>query len=506
MDITDKSLYNLFKKSATKHYSKVALFTKTEKIKYDDLLFFSNRVAAYLQFIGVKKGDRVGIFMENSWEYIVAVFAILAAGATVVPINYRIKSKELSFILNDADINYLFSCDNLRDIISKSIAIHKCKHIIWVGDGTVGIRFSSIINLDLNLEKVEANLNDNAFIFFTSATEGKAKGAILSNKNVLTSINSVKKHLQITPKDRTIVFLPLNHSFMLLFFAIMPLCFGASALLTKYIGSSELLKEIALKRVTILFSVPFIYNDIAKEELTWLFNTFNKLRLIISGGTPISQDLVKALTQKFIRANFIEGYGLSESSGIVAANPIGKHKLGSVGMPINGCKVKIVDSYNVELPSNTIGEIAVSGDNIMKGYLNTSTPTLCPIKNEWLYTGDLGYLDNDGYLYIVSRKKDLIISQSEHIYPKEIEEIIDRFEGIKESAVVGRVNSEGFEEPVAFIVTDSKEHINIENLQKYLKGFLAPYKIPREYIFIEELPRNSSQKVLKQELKNMLKG
>jgi len=504
MNIATNSLYKLFKKSATKHFTKVALFSKNEKIRYDDILFFSNRVAAFLQLIGVKKGDRVGIFMENCWEYIVAVFSILATGATVVPINHKIKSKELSFVLNDANINYLFSCDKLSDILYKSIAIHKCKHIIWVGDGTTGTRFKNIINQDLVHEDIKSNLEDEAFIFFTSATEGKAKGAILTNRNILTAINSVKEHIKLTAKDRTIIFLPFNHSFILLLFVLTPLCFGASAVLTTYSGANELLKEIALKRVTILFAVPFIHNEIANAELTWLFTTFNKLRLIISGGSPISKYIVKMLIKKFSRANFIEGYGLSESSAIIAANPIGKYKLASVGLPINGCRVKIVDSYNVELPSNTIGEIAVSGDNIMKGYINTNTPNLCPIKNEWLYTGDMGYLDNDGYLYIVSRKKDLIISKIEHIYPQEIEELINSYEGIKESAVVGKQNKDGYEEPIAFIVTESKEHINTQNLQEYLKGFLAQYKIPKEYIFIEKLPRNSSQKVLKQELKNML--
>ena len=372
MNLEHHSLYNLFKSSSIKNFKRVALYSQKDKLRYDDLLFFSNRVAAYLQHIGVNKDDRIGIYMENRWEYIVALFAILAVGATVVPINFKIKSKELSFVLNDANINYLFSSDTLRDIVYKSIAIYKCQHIIWIGNETKGTRFNAILKEKFPLHTVETNLEDSAFIFYTSGTEGKPKGAILSNRNVLTSILIAKEHLKVTAKDKIITFLPFHHSFILLLFTIMPICYGATVYLTQYKSASELLKEIALKRVTILFAVPVIFNEMAKTELPLLFTTFNRLRLLISGGSSINTETVKKLLKKFNRAKFIEGYGLSESSGIISANPIYKLKIGSVGLPIGGCRVKIVDSYDVELPTRTVGEIVVKGNNIMQGYINTT--------------------------------------------------------------------------------------------------------------------------------------
>ena len=505
MEIKYNCVYDLFADSASNHYKKTALYCQNEKLRYDDLLSFVNRVAAFMQKFGIKKGDKVGIFMENSWEYIVAVYAILATGAIVVPIDCRVKSKELSFILDDSNIVFLFSSDSLRNIVAKSIAIHRCKAIVWVGNGTRGIRFRQTIKEDLEFKRVDLSLEDEAFIFYTSGTQGKPKGAILTNKNVLTSLLLVKNHINLREQDRVILFLSLDHSFVLLFITILPLSFGASIVLHKYSGCDDLLKEITLKRVTILFSVPLIYNQLVNAEINWLIETFNKLRLLVCGGSAIDKNIAIALNNKFNKAKFIEGYGLTESSAIVSANPLNKPKFGSVGVPLNGVKVKIVDSYDVELPSRSIGEIIVSGDNVMKCYINIKTLDECRVKNGWLYTGDLGYLDEDGYLYIVDRKKDLIISKEGHIYPREVEEIINNFEGVKESAVVGKELNDGYEEPVAFLVQSSQNLINIDNLKNYLKGFLANYKIPKEYIVIEELPRNSRGKILKRELKQMLK-
>ena len=505
MEIKYNCIYDLFAYSVNKHYKKTALYCQNKKLRYDDLLSFVNRVAAFMQKFGIKKGDRVGIFMENSWEYIAAVYAILATGAVVVPIDCRVKSKELSFILDDSNIVFLFSSDSLRNIVAKSIAIHRCKAIIWVGSDIRGIRFNQIIKEDLVFKKVNISLEDDAFIFYTSGTQGEPKGALLSHKNVLTSLFLVRSHINLREQDRVILFLSLDHSFVLLFITIMPLSFGASLVLHKFNGIDNLLKEITLKRVTILFAVPLIYNQLVNAEINWLIETFNKLRLLVCGGSPIDKSVAAALNEKFAKAKFIEGYGLTESSAVVSANPLNKPKFGSVGIPLNGIKVKIVDSYDVELPSRSIGEIVVSGDNIMKCYINVKSLDECRVIRGWLYTGDLGYFDDDGYLYIADRKKDLIISKEGHIYPREVEEVINSFEGVKESAVVGKELNDGYEEPVAFLVQSSQNLINIDNLKKYLKGFLANYKIPKEYIVIEELPRNSRGKILKRELKQMLK-
>ena len=506
MEIKYNNIFELFANSANRYYKKVAINCKNKKIRYDDLLRSINKIAAFMQKSGIKKGDRVAIFMENSWEYIAIVFATLANGAVVVPIDCRVKSKELSFFLSDADIKMLFSSDNLRDIVAKSIAIHKCKSIIWVGDDIRGLRFSKILKEDFNFEKVEVLLDDEALIFYTSGTEGKPKGAILTNKNVLISLFLVKKHINLKEQDIAILFLSLDHSFVLLFITIMPLSFGSTLVVYKYKTIDDLLKEITLKRVTILFSVPLVYNQLVTAEITWLIETFNKLRLLVCGGSSINKHIASKLNKKFARAKFIEGYGLTESSAVVSANPLNKAKFGSVGVPLDGIEVKIIDSYDVELPRCSIGEIIVRGDNVMKCYLNIESIDECRVKNGWLYTGDLGYLDDDGYLYIVDRKKDLIISKEGHIYPREVEEVINSFEGVKESAVVGRELRDGYEEPVAFLVQNSQNLINIDNLKNYLKGFLANYKIPKEYIVIEQLPRNGRGKVLKRELKKMLQN
>ena len=193
-----------------------------------------------------------------------------------------------------------------------------------------------------------------------------------------------------------------------------------------------------------------------------------------------------------------------EASTLATANPVDRVKIGSVGVALLDYQIKIIDSYDLELPHRTIGEIIIKGDSIMKSYLNSSIDNPCNVNNGWLYTGDLGYLDEDGYLYISGRKKDLIIYNFIHIYPSEIEPIIESYNGVKEVAVVAKKDTINNEIPVAFIVKEEDKSLNIDNLRKYLDGFLAKAKIPKEFILIDELPRNASGKVLKKDLRALI--
>jgi len=501
------SLYEMFYNVATQNPRRVAIIDGKTKLNYQDLLNYSDRIAGFLQSINAKKGDRIAIFMLNRWEYIVAVLAILRAGCVVVPINAQVKSKRLSFVLADANIEYMICSDELRETIMKSIAIHKCSNIVWVGDNIIGTRFSNILKESFELNSTKVDINDTAIIFYTSGTEGEPKGAMLSNKNLIYSIKETLKFINFSKKDKTVVFMPLHHSFALVISALMPIFGGGSIAITKYTTANALLKSSLSNGVTILIATPRIHTEISKIKTNWFFNNFNKLKLIISGGSSLNVNIIKTIQDKFKRATFIEGYGLSETSTVTTINPLDAYKLGSVGITFGTHKIKIVDSYGIELPTRSVGEVIVFGDNIMQSYTNSTLESNCAIKKGWLYTGDMGYVDEDGYLFIVDRKKDLIISNIAHIYPKEIEELINNFDGVLESAVVAKKSNDGYEIPIAFLVNDDSDIlINIENLKKYLNGFLATYKVPQEYIIIDSLPRNSSGKILKRELRKKLEN
>jgi len=498
------SLYDALKIASQNNPHKIAIYSGKLKLSFYKLLEYSSNVAAYLQNAGVKPGDRVGIFMDNSWEYVVAIYAISKAGGVAVPINSSLKSKELSYILGDADVCYMFCDEKYKDIVSKSIALHKCETVIWVGNSIKGKKFNIIIETAKTPKKINCKSSDTSLILYSSGTQGISKGSILTVKNICSSHQAIFDHVHLQVKDRSIVFLPMHHSFILLVATLFPINSGASIVIGKYQTPKQLLDECALKRVTILVGIPALYISLLETKKSWLFKTFNKLRLLVCGGYPIPKNIITKVQHKFKRAKFIEGYGLTETSAVVSANPLNAQKIGSVGVPLLDYRVKVVDSYDTEVPTRVIGEIAISGNNIMKSYLNSSLDHQCSIKDNWLYSGDLGYLDEDGYLYIVSRKKDLIINKMNHIYPREIEEIIENFDAILESAVVAKQDDLCGSIPIAFIILKEDKTVHIDNLKKYLKGFLADYKIPKDFIILEEFPRNSSGKVLKHKLREML--
>ncbi len=496
---------------ALKHYAYLqpnvtAIVIKDKKISFSKLHDFTNRVASFLQSRNVKPGDRVGIFLNNCWEYIPIVYAISKVGAVAVPINTHFKSQELSSIIEDANIDVFFANDSLRDIVVKSIAIHKCPNVAWIGNDVVGTRFKNILKAKDTSIEIERSLDDVASIFYTSGTTGDPKGAILTNRNMLFNAISANKLFKATKKDRSVVFLPLFHIYSYNVAAFLPLNLGASiVMIPPNTPFSEILKSVYKNKVTLFFGIPNVYDAMAKSKLSWRFMKFNKIRLFVSGAVAMPLSVHVAMQEKFKKIQLVEGYGLTEASPIVTINPPNGSKISSVGKPIPGCEVKIVNERCLDLSNKTIGEVIVKGDNVMKGYLNREKETKEAIVKGWLHTGDLGYIDEDGYLYIVDRKKDVIIVNGLNIYPTEIEQIVNQFDGVKRSAVIAKKDELRNDIPICYIeLEDSDKELNIEKLVKYLKGFLADYKIPSDFVYIEKIPVGPSGKILKEKLKQII--
>ncbi len=495
------NIYDYFCETSSRIPKKTALIYKKRKISFKELKNASDSIANYLVSYGVKKGDRVGIFLPNCWEYVAILFAIAKVAAVAVPINYTIKSKELSSILEDAQIKMFFAHDTLINIVKGSIAAINYGQVVWVGKDVKGTRLKNILTLPPLIKSRSWNDSDLAMIFYTSGTDGDSKGVMISNRNILFAIETTKSFFSMKKGDRVFLMLPMFHSYTLITGVLTPLLNGLSLYIENKNYKKDILSKIIESKATIFLGIPDIYHALYKIEFPFKFRFFHRLRVLISGAAPLHNEILETIEKKLRRVKLLEGYGLTEATGAVTANSIEHQKIGSVGKPLPDIEIKILSNSGKECAIGEVGEIFVKSDGVMMGYLNKSELSKERIQDGWLATRDLGYIDKDGFLFLKGRKSELIIYKGLNVYPLEIESVLDRFEGVHKSAVIGYKNPKGIERIIAFIELESGE-ISIPKLDEYVRGFLADYKIPHKYIIIEKLPRNSTGKVLKAELEN----
>jgi len=499
------NFYEVLEENIKKYPKKAAYFIDNKKYYWMDVKKKVDTFARVLELLGVKKEDKVPIFVKNSLEFIISLLAIQKLGAIAVPINTFLKEEEVAYIVNDINANLLIASYKLKSSIKNIRKITNIKKIIWEGDikevDEDNISFTEILT---NFETHEViklpHINDIALIIYTSGTTGKPKGAMLSYKNIFSNIYGINEIVQLTNKDRFIAYLPMFHSFTLTVNIFLPMFYGAGVVIVKSIMPfKNVIKQTLLKRVTIFTGVPDVYSALSKAKLPFYFYWFNKVRFFISGAAPLPKEVLNRFSKKF-KAPLLEGYGLSETSPVVSVNRPNLQKASSVGKPLPNVEVKIVDDNLMEVEVGKEGEIIVKGDNVMVGYYNREDATKESIINGWFLTGDIGKVDEDGFIYILDRKKDLIISKGVNIYPREIEEVCLQIEGVKECAVVG-IKEKNEEIPVAFIELEDDVNITKEKIKNFLKKHLANYKIPKYIYFVKELPKNATGKVLKRKLR-----
>ncbi|MEA3354283.1 MAG: long-chain-fatty-acid--CoA ligase [Campylobacterota bacterium] len=510
LDYKYNNFYELLEKNTKEKSKKTVLFTENSKLSNKELQDKVDRFARFLEISGIKHGDKVAMVLSNSEYFIIAMFAITKIGAVAVPINNFLKKEELEYIINNCEAKMLVASKSfekeLTDINDKT-AVEKT---IWT-DKKINLNennfcFDEVLktsNVHETITKVPV-LDDTAIIIYTSGTTGKPKGAMLSYRNIFSNSISGGERFKLNEKDRFIVYLPMFHSFTLSIMVIAPIYYNASIVIVKSIFPfANVLKQVLLKRVTVFLGAPQIYNALNKAKIPWYFMWFNRIRLFASGSAPLSEKVLVDFNKKFKKAIMVEGYGLSECSPAVSTNLFHKRKTLSVGPALQSYEVKIVDEELLEVPTGEVGEIIVKGDCVMQGYYNNPTATDETIINGWLRTGDLGKVDEDGFIYIVDRKKDLIIAKGVNVYPREIEELISKLEEVDAVAVIGIADETKDEKIVSFIQLkeDNQGLLTEHEVKKYLKEHLANFKIPKHIYFIEELPRNATNKVLKRKLK-----
>jgi len=480
-----------------------------QKLTFQQLNESVNKAAHGLRALGVEKGDRVGILSGNCPEYIIGYFAVAKLGAIAVPINSFLVGDEIKYIANDCQIKVLLTSKKFLKTVQPVLSqIESLKYVVVIGDSEQmeHMLFAKLLESG-STENVKADVTDEdlAVFIYTSGTTGHPKGAMLTHKNLTSNTQSSVEAFQINSKDNILLFLPMFHSFTFTVCVLIPAFTGATIVLIASVRAfDEIKKAILFDRVTAFIGIPAVFNVIASKPTTTatkITKYLSAIKFFVSGSAPLPAPVIGKIEEKF-GSPLCEGYGLSEASPVVAANPrFGVRKVGSVGPPIPNVEVKIVDGELNELPVGETGELAVRGPNVMQGYYNLPEATKKTLVDGWLLTGDVARLDEDGYIYIVDRKKDMLLVRGINVYPREIEETLYTHPKIAECAVIGVPDGSKGEVPKAFIVVREGETLTEREVRDFCKQHLAAYKIPKHIEFRPSLPKSATQKIMKRTLR-----
>ena len=502
------NIVELLTSTASRLPDQPVIYFKRARITYSELQEKVYHVAAGLKEQGVKKGMNVALMMTNRPEYIITYFAILANGGTVVPINPTFKEQEVTYIINDSESEILIMEDASKPVVENVLDQFKMIKTIINYSDIVDDRFLSWHQLDIDAsisEIVTLHESDVAQIIYTSGTTGNPKGAMITHGNLNWMAITAAVYNRFVPKDRVLVVLPLFHAYAKLMGFLAPIAHGCSIFIEEKFHPVETLKAIAGNEITFFLGVPTMYAYFAQVRHLVGDLDFSKLRTAGSGGASLPEELLHK-TNEWLGIDISEGYGLTESTVmLMTTHAYLPKKLNSVGLPLPGVDLKIVDAEGNEVADHEVGEVIFKGPNMMKGYYKKPDETENTIKDGWLYTGDLAYRDEDGYHFIVDRKKDIIIRGGFNIYPREIEELLYEHPAVVECSVIGRPDPVFGEKTVAYVVSKDAE-LTEEDVINYCKEKLAEYKVPDFVSFIEEIPKSGTGKILKTALKDLDKN
>lgn len=454
----------------------------------------------------------VAIYLPNSDLFVAAFFGLSALGVTIVPVNPMLKSDEIAHILSDSKASVLVLSEDLYKQVTLSANQSLCTIVVAKeqseplpapATGLALVEFTRA-ELDSKLpvvlygQKSHVNAESPCLVVYTSGTTGKPKGAVLSHKNVQFTINAYPHMLQLTGQDRLLAILPFCHLYGLLVVLVGAIKDCAALSVLAHFEPHRALAVIDQERVTVLPAVPTMYHFMLLAMPEHHYD-LSSLRLAVTGGAPMPDGLMLKVRDA-LPAPVLEGYALTETTVIATLNPKGKCKLGSVGLPFSGVQIGVRDNLqNLWLGAGPehVGEICIKGACVMQGYLNNPLATSEAIKDGWLYTGDLGYVDSEGFVYISGRSKELIVRGGMNVYPREVEEVLLLQDSVAEAAVVGVPDANMGERVKACIVLKPGKDLNEGQVQAHCRAHLADYKLPRTIVFMSELPKNSTGKVLK---------
>jgi long-chain acyl-CoA synthetase len=513
----DFNLAVMLPESARRSPGKTALILGETKISYAQLDAQSDRVAASLTAAGVAPGDRVGLQLPNIPQFVVAYFGILKAGAVVVPMNVLLKAPEIEFQLRDSGARTLITYGGFLDEAAKAAESAGVPSLYVVADSAAlpfaalpfdalpfdALPFDALLAGDPpGPQLAPRNPADPAVIIYTSGTTGTPKGAVLSHFTLYMNADVSGRLFGFNASDTVVVALPLFHIFGLS--SIMNICMllGGTMSLVPRFEAGAVLELIQRDRATVFEGVPTMFFALLQAPRLDGYD-LSSLRVAVSGGAPIPAETIDSF-ERLLNVTILEGYGLSETSSTTTFNiSAAERKVYSVGKPIWGVSVQIWDDQGRSLPdgSEHVGEIVVRGPNVMTGYHNNPEATAQAFAGGWFHTGDLGYFDLDGFLFIVDRIKDLIIRGGYNVYPREVEEAIYAHPAVAEAAVLGVPDAKMGEEVHAIVAVRAGQSVTAAELIEFVRQRVAAYKYPRTVEFRDSLPKGATGKILKKELR-----
>lgn len=511
MQDTLLSIPEQFRKTAELYGDSTVIHLPDHEVSFSQLDQDSDYLAAALLENGINQGDRVGLYCINCEQFVVSYLGILKAGAVVVPVNLLIKPEEIRYILEDAEVVALVYHELMKENVDACRqGLTFTKRFICIGHNESlqselseqhDLNLAQLISEKRELRGVSLDADYIAAILYTSGTTGRPKGAVLSHGNLASNTFSVLQALDLRPqKERLLVVLPLFHSFAATVGMLTPLLHGLSLIPVPRFDPTLVSDAIAAHQATVFLGVPSMYGVILRLADDRL-DQWKTIRFGVSGGSAMPMELMHQFEHRF-HFPVIEGDGPTECSPVTCVNPLnGVRKAGSVGLPVPNVRIKIFDDAGNQVATNEIGEICVSGPNVMQGYWGLPRETRESFFQDWFRTGDLGYLDQDGYIFMVDRKKDMIIVNGMNVYPRMVEDVLERHPNIQEVAVVGEPHATHGETVVAHIVLSDPNELSETDIKAWSREHLGQHQRPRKIVIHSTLPRNATGKVLKRELR-----
>jgi long-chain acyl-CoA synthetase len=506
------SLGELLARRGSEQANQVFLFFKEMEVTYRQLDDRTSSVANGLIKAGIQKGETVALLLPNSPEFLYAFFGIAKLGGVAVPINTQLKSEEIAYILENAEARGLVTTPELYEKVRPVRGrLPRLELLYLTGErGKEGFVFSGLLTQSKNAPKIAVDPSDPAALIYTSGTTGRPKGVVLTHRNYLFDTEQMVHAARMSEADRFLCILPLFHVNGQVVTTLSPLFAGGSMILMERFAPKDFFPALSRFKATAFSGVPTIYAMLLQQLEPGKYD-LSSLRFCICGAAPMPVELFEKFEAAF-HAFILEGYGLSEGTCVSSLNPLGgKRKIGSIGLPLSNQEMKIFDDRDRELSPGAVGEIVIRGENVMTGYYKNPQATAETLRGGWLHTGDLGYRDEEGYFFIVGRKKEMIIRGGENIYPKEIEEVLYRHPQVSEAAVVGLPDPVWGEEVAAFIVSKPgpkpDDRPDGEEIMAFCRERLAGFKCPRKVVFVPAFPKTATGKIQKGILReNYLKG
>ena len=530
--IDNDTIIDLLESSARKYESKIAYYSLNSSLDYKMTSLLAKRLAAYLQYLGVRKNTKIAIMLPNLLTYPISLFGAYYSGATIINVNPMYKSREIQHILEDSEAEYIFVLDKFYNELKPCIETSKLKKIIIckindllnplmkfiipvvmfykkqtvkIERNNKNIYFKDIISNNFGFEDVHVERDDIALLQYTGGTTGRSKAAILTHKNLLSNVQQVSNWIEphIKPgKEIIITALPLFHIFSFTVNCLTFLKIGAeNVLIANPRDLTSFLKVIEKKKFTVMTAVNTLFNLLLTSKKFKELD-FSKFKFSVGGGMAVMSETAKNW-KKITGTNITQGYGLTETSPVISINKIDDPYNGSIGLPIQSTSIKIIDENGKNVGDEQPGELCVKGPQVMSGYWKYKEDQEKPFTDDGFFkTGDIATISKDGYLTIVDRKKDMIISSGYNVFPNELEDYLSTHPDILEAGVIGVPDKNRGEYIKAFIVKKN-ENLSETDVIMFCKEGLTEYKVPKKIIFIDDLPKTNVGKILRRELRNL---